>query len=93
MKPSLSRHHRRIFFHGRSFRHRAGFRDDIFLPVLALVAGFGLWLDGDVDFGLLVGSIPGVVIGSLLSSHAPDHLLRPALAGVLLISGVKLLTT
>ncbi len=64
---------------------------------LALVAGFGHWLYGDVDFGLLgallVGSIPGVVIGSLLSSHAPDHLLRPALAGVLLISGVKLLTT
>lgn len=63
---------------------------------LALVAGSGHWLYGDVDLlllvSLLVGSIPGVIVGSLLSSRAPDHLLRPALAAVLLLSGVKLLT-
>ncbi|HZG33789.1 MAG TPA: sulfite exporter TauE/SafE family protein, partial [Sphingopyxis sp.] len=63
---------------------------------LALVAGSGHWLYGDVDpvllLSLLVGSIPGVIVGSLLSSRAPDHLLRPALAAVLLFSGVKLLT-
>ncbi|MCW0199700.1 sulfite exporter TauE/SafE family protein [Sphingopyxis sp.] len=62
---------------------------------LALVAGSGHWLYGDVDpellVSLLMGSIPGVIIGSLLSSRAPDHLLRPALAAVLLLSGVKLL--
>jgi uncharacterized membrane protein YfcA len=62
---------------------------------LALVAGFGHWLIGSVDFGLLlsllIGSIPGVIAGSLLSSRAPDRLLRPALALVLIVSGVRLL--
>jgi len=63
---------------------------------LALVAGFGHWIIGGVDAALLVnllaGSIPGVIAGSLLASRAPEHLLRPALAGVLVLSGVKLLS-
>lgn len=62
---------------------------------LLLVAGTGHWFIGDVNLGLLVnllaGSIPGVVLGSLLSSRAPDAVLRPALAAVLLVSGAKLL--
>jgi uncharacterized protein len=62
---------------------------------LALVGGVGHWIIGEVDLGLLanllLGSVPGVIIGSLLSSRAPDHLLRPALAVVLLLSGSKLL--
>lgn len=62
---------------------------------LALVAGTGHWFLGSVDgvllLNLLVGSIPGVIVGSLLSSRAPDGLLRPALAGVLVVSGVRLL--
>jgi uncharacterized protein len=33
-----------------------------------------------------------VIAGSLLSSRSPDHILRPALAAVLLVSGIKLLT-
>jgi len=63
---------------------------------LALVAGTGHWIIGDVNGALLInllaGSIPGVIIGSLLSSRAPDHMLRPALAFVLTLSGLKLLT-
>jgi uncharacterized membrane protein YfcA len=63
---------------------------------LALVGGLGHWVIGDVNgvllVNLLLGSIPGVVIGSLFSSRAPDRWLRPALAAVLVISGVKLLT-
>lgn len=63
---------------------------------LAFIAGFGHWIIGGVDplllANLLVGSIPGVMIGSLLSTRAPDGLLRPALAGVLVLSGVKLLS-
>lgn len=63
---------------------------------LTLVAGFGHWLIGGVDFvllgNLLMGSIPGVIVGSLLSSRAPDNLLRPILAAVLLFSGFKLLS-
>jgi len=62
---------------------------------LTLVAGAGHWFLGSVDLvlllNLLLGSIPGVVVGSLLSSRAPDNLLRPALAAVLTISGVRLL--
>ena len=41
---------------------------------------------------LLLGSIPGVAVGSLLSTRSPDHILRPALAAVLLASGIKLLS-
>jgi uncharacterized membrane protein YfcA len=63
---------------------------------LTMVAGFGHWIIGDVNvsllLALLVGSIPGVIVGSLLSTRAPDRILRPALAAVLLISGFKLLT-
>lgn len=63
---------------------------------LTLVAGFGHWVIGGVDgtllANLLVGSIPGVLAGSLLSSRSPDHILRPALAAVLLVSGYKLLS-
>ena len=62
---------------------------------LALVASIGHWLLGSVDFvlllNLLIGSIPGVIVGSLWSSRAPDRLLRPALALVLLVSGARLL--
>jgi uncharacterized membrane protein YfcA len=62
---------------------------------LALVAGVGHWFLGSVDFwlllNLLIGSIPGVIVGSMMSSRAPDHLLRPALALVLMVSGVRLL--
>jgi uncharacterized membrane protein YfcA len=63
---------------------------------LTLVAGMGHWWIGDVDpsllVNLLVGSIPGVIAGALLSSRSPDHILRPALAAVLLASAIKLLT-
>ncbi|NKJ43636.1 sulfite exporter TauE/SafE family protein [Novosphingobium sp. SG720] len=63
---------------------------------LTLVAGFGHWIIGDVNLlllgALLLGSIPGVIIGSLLSTRAPDRILRPALAAVLLVSGIKLLS-
>lgn len=62
---------------------------------LALIAGVGHWFLGEVDFTLLlnlmIGSIPGVIAGSLLSSRAPDKLLRLTLAGVLTVSGVRLL--
>jgi uncharacterized membrane protein YfcA len=61
---------------------------------LALVAGLGHWMIGDVNlvllFSLLCGSIPGVIIGSLLSSRAPDRWLRPALAVVLMLSSWQL---
>ena len=40
---------------------------------------------------LLIGSIPGVLIGGRLSRRVPDTLLRFALATVLGLSGLKLI--
>jgi hypothetical protein len=61
---------------------------------LAMFAGLGHLLIGNVDFGLLgnllLGSIPAVILGAMLSSRLPHALLRGALAVVLLAIGVKL---
>ncbi|HEX4800118.1 MAG: sulfite exporter TauE/SafE family protein [Myxococcales bacterium] len=63
---------------------------------LTLIAGIGHWLMGSVDFtlmlALLLGSIPGVILGSLLGGKASDSLLRPVLGTTLLIVSVRLLT-
>jgi uncharacterized membrane protein YfcA len=61
---------------------------------LTLVAGFGHWLIGSVNFGtlgmLLIGSIPGIVLGSYLAPRLPDYWLRPILALVLVVVGARL---
>lgn len=53
-------------------------------------------LFGDFALGLtlsiLIGSIPGVLIGATISSYAPTLFLRGVLSVVLLVSGLKLLT-
>jgi len=61
---------------------------------LTLVAGLGhLWL-GNVDFALalnlLAGSVPGIVVGSLLAGRLTDALVRRLLAFVLLYAGARL---
>jgi len=62
---------------------------------LTLVAGMGHWLLGSVDwmlFGsLLVGSLPGIVLGSLFSVRVSDGVLRYLLAAVLVAVAAKLL--
>ncbi len=40
---------------------------------------------------LLIGSLPGVFMGSKLSKYIPDRFMRPILATVLAVSGVKLI--
>lgn len=62
---------------------------------LTLLAGLGHWkMMGTVDLHLLVslltGSIPGIIIGSMLTARASDRVLRPVLAGVMGLVGVKL---
>jgi hypothetical protein len=61
---------------------------------LTLVAGLGHWWLGSVDWPLLTsllgGSIPGIVLGSFLSAHIPDGVLRPILAATLIIVGGRL---
>jgi hypothetical protein len=60
---------------------------------LTAVAGAGHWALGNVDIvllgSLLVGSIPGIWVGSHLSAKIPERFLRPVLATVLLLIGVK----
>jgi hypothetical protein len=69
---------------------------DIFhAAALLWVAGLGHLAQGNVDlhamFWLLLGSIPGIWIASHFTVRLPDDALRLALAGVLALSGVKLL--
>jgi uncharacterized protein len=65
--------------------------------VLLWVAGTSHLLHGDVDTHamawLLVGSIPGVLIGSNLSIKVPERALRVAFGSVLILSGIKLVGT
>ncbi|HVZ42412.1 MAG TPA: sulfite exporter TauE/SafE family protein [Ramlibacter sp.] len=62
---------------------------------LAMFAGSGHLLMGNVDYALLanllVGSIPGVLVGAWLSAKLPYAMLRTALACVLVFTGVKVL--
>jgi uncharacterized membrane protein YfcA len=61
---------------------------------LTLLAGSGHWLLGSIDWNLLltllVGSIPGIVIGSYFAGQITDHVLRMLLAVVLIIVAVRL---
>jgi uncharacterized membrane protein YfcA len=61
---------------------------------LTLVAGLGHGAMGSIDFfalaSLLVGSFPGIFVGSSLSSRVPDVALRYVLAVVLVVLGGKL---
>jgi uncharacterized protein len=63
---------------------------------LTLLAGAGHWYLGSIDWGLLgnllVGSLPGIVVGSHFASRARDAVVRIALATVLVIAGVRLLS-
>ena len=62
---------------------------------LTLLAGLGHWYLGSTNFpllgSLLVGSIPGIIIGSYGARYAPDALLKSILGVVLAIVGAKLL--
>ena len=60
---------------------------------LTAAAALGALAFGHVEFGvtasIIVGSVPAVLIGSLLSSRAPDKYIRPAITFVILASGLK----
>ena len=64
------------------------------IPLVASAA-FGHLLFGDFKLdltaSLLVGCLPGVYLGARVSSRARDAVIRPALAVILLASGLKLL--
>ena len=56
---------------------------------LTLVAGLGHWATGAIDWHLmgvlLVGSLPGIVIGSYCAHRVPEAALRLALAATLIL--------
>lgn len=55
-----------------------------------MYAGFG-HVDFHLVINLLVGSIPGVLLGSTLSAKVPTKPLRTVLALVILLSGIKMI--
>jgi uncharacterized membrane protein YfcA len=61
--------------------------------VLAAAIGHLIW--GEFELGitgsLLIGSVPGVIIGAQISSRASDRFIRPVLVLVLALTGLKLL--
>jgi uncharacterized protein len=60
---------------------------------LTLAAALGALAFGHVEFGvttsLIIGSVPAVFVGSLLSSSAPDRFIRPVITFVIAASGLK----
>ena len=75
--------------------HRVVGTDIFHAAALLYVAGAAHWAAGNIDFGilfwLLLGSIPGVLIGGRLTLSIPEQSLRLMLAGVLGLAGIKLL--
>lgn len=62
---------------------------------LTLVAGLGHWIFlQDVDWAmllsLLIGSVPGIILGSLLAPRLPEKVLRTLLAVVLFLVSLKM---
>src|ERR1700690_388294 len=60
---------------------------------LTFSAALGTLLFGHVQLGLtssiVIGSVPAVIVGSLLSSRSNGYLLRRVITGVVLLSGLK----
>jgi uncharacterized membrane protein YfcA len=63
--------------------------------LVTCAAGFGTVLFGVPNYGyvgaILLGSIPGILIGSHFTNRLPERALRGSIAGVLALSGMKLL--
>ena len=60
---------------------------------LTAAAALGALAFGHVEFGvtasIIIGSVPAVLVGSLLSSRAPDRYIRPVITFVIFASGLK----
>ncbi len=60
---------------------------------LTLAAALGALAFGHVEFAvttsIVIGSVPAVLVGSMLSAWAPDRYIRPAITFVIFASGLK----
>jgi uncharacterized membrane protein YfcA len=70
--------------------------DVVHAAILLWAAGIAHWVGGNIDFvlaaNILIGSVPGVVVGSRMSVKWPQGVLRTALGIVLIAAGVTILT-
>jgi uncharacterized protein len=64
---------------------------------LTALAGIGHLILGNVDrvllIALLMGSIPGIALGSIASSRVPDRIGRSAICVMLAIVGAKMINS
>ena len=60
---------------------------------LTAAAALGALAFGHVEFSvtasIIIGSVPAVIVGSFLSSRAPDRFIRPVITFVIFASGLK----
>jgi uncharacterized membrane protein YfcA len=60
---------------------------------LTMAAALGAFAFGHVEFGvtlsLILGCVPAVLVGSMVSSSAPDRYIRPVITFVVAASGLK----
>lgn len=67
--------------------------DVVHAVLLTLVAGMGHMSSGNVDFELLmwllVGSIPAIIVGTLVSSRLPEKIIRKVLGITLFALGIN----
>jgi hypothetical protein len=60
---------------------------------LTLAAALGALAFGHVEFSvttsIVIGSVPAVLVGALISSRAPDRFIRPVITFVIFASGLK----
>jgi uncharacterized protein len=84
-----------LFLHPKIRASRIVGSDIAHAVPLTLLAGAGHWLLGSTNWSLLgtllLGSLPGIMIGSYLAGRAPDGVVRIALALMLILVSVKLL--
>ncbi len=75
--------------------HRVVGTDVFHAAILLWVAGIAHWIGGNVDLvlmaNILMGSLPGVVVGTALIGRVSAGVLRPALGCMLLAASVALL--
>ena len=60
---------------------------------LTVAAALGALAFGHIEFSvttsIIIGSVPAVIVGSFISSRAPDRYIRPAITFVIFASGLK----
>lgn len=69
---------------------------DVFhAAILSSAAAVGHIISGNVNYNLvgslLIGSLPGVILGAKFAHRLPERIIRPALAAMLMLSGLKMI--